>query len=389
MDAMSTRRVSDPPRMDREARKFCTYEEAERAMGCALPEEVRRLYKQPRYEQRTDMWFKERYQALTASDFAAAIDEYKRVFGTPRSVFRKKTGRGAPFRSTAATEHGVFYEDVAAHRYEVETGKKILDFGLLSDVRLYEKKPDDVEPSVWAEIVHAEERDERYFPTEEEWEAVKDLTWLKGSPDGVTTDGVLVEIKCPFRAEIEDAIPPHYYPQVQLLLHLLDLELCHFVQYRPKMWWEQPERFSLVEVRRDRAWFAPRREKARRLWNDVLATRRWMAECDDPSDMIHDPVAVVDAVGEEEAEEYGIVLDYRMPDDGTAAFVTRPGTMVTREEEERKNRKRKTRDAEELFPISYDGYRRAFEYHNIPLPWFLRDRQAFEESKRTPNFSSA
>jgi hypothetical protein len=44
----------------------------------------------------------------------------------------------------------------------------------------------------------------------------RDYPWLGASPDGITEDGLLVEIKCPLTRKIEAKVPKHYLPQVQL-----------------------------------------------------------------------------------------------------------------------------------------------------------------------------
>lgn len=50
-------------------------------------------------------------------------------------------------------------------------------------------------------------------------------------------------------------IPTHFYfVQVQLQLEVLDLEVAHFVQYRPATTWTEEE-FDLTVVPRDRQWF--------------------------------------------------------------------------------------------------------------------------------------
>jgi hypothetical protein len=117
--------------------------------------------------------------------------------------------------------------------------------------------------------------------------------FLGGSADGVTEDGILLEIKCPLTRKIEDKVPKHYLPQIQLLLEILDFENCDFVQYRPagkayvptKGPWtenglppvhaevEQPEIFMVTRVTRDRAWFATHLETMQKFWDGVVRAR--------------------------------------------------------------------------------------------------------------------
>lgn len=50
-------------------------------------------------------------------------------------------------------------------------------------------------------------------------------------------------------------VPKIYVPQIQLSLEVLDLETCHFVQYRPENMPFQPEELDVTVVQRDREWF--------------------------------------------------------------------------------------------------------------------------------------
>jgi hypothetical protein len=266
--------LPEPLRVNRDERSFHTYQEAEKAMGCTLPPNVRELFKQPRFEQRTTPWYDARYGALTASDLAAAIG--MNPYQSPKQVFKKKTGLVEPFTGNAFTQHGVFYEDVCAFDYEARTGKKILDFGLLSHWEMFKSKPDSVTPEAWHGLCHCDPPDElpENCPiTREEWESFKDLAWLKGSPDGVTTDGILIEIKCP-RKIMPGHIREYYYPQVQLLMELSNTEMCHYIQYVPqtsRLWKAQ---MDILEVKRDREWMRKYKEVARFTWDAITMYRQ-------------------------------------------------------------------------------------------------------------------
>ena len=106
----------------------------------------------------------------------------------------------------------------------------------------------------------------RYQQKATEW---KTGSFLGGSADGVTEDGILVEIKCPLTRKIENKVPKHYMPQIQLLLEILDLDVCDFVQYRPG----PPDEFMITRVDRDRTWFDTHLATMQKFWDRVLATR--------------------------------------------------------------------------------------------------------------------
>jgi hypothetical protein len=94
---------------------------------------------------------------------------------------------------------------------------------------------------------------------------------LGASPDGVTEDGLLIEIKCPLTRKIEKKVPSYYLPQVQLQLEITDLEECDFVQYRPG----PPEEYVVVRVKRDREWFQRHLPAMRIAWDRIVKGREF------------------------------------------------------------------------------------------------------------------
>ena len=179
-------------------------------------------------EQRTDAWLLMRSKMLTASDVAAAIGS--NPYQSINELFKRKTGQSKAFTGNRATEWGTRLEPEALEIYERTTGRLgTLEFGC---------------------IPHPAEG----------------MEWLGGSPDGVTRCGRLIEIKCPMSREIRNECPGHYTAQIQVLMEILDLEVCDFVQYRPgSPPWTEME-FDICEVKRDRAWFAKNVGKMRNFW---------------------------------------------------------------------------------------------------------------------------
>ena len=56
-------------------------------------------------------------------------------------------------------------------------------------------------------------------------------SFLGASPDGITPNGVMLEIKVPYSREFQkDDIPPHYYDQMQGQLEVCNLDECDFLQ---------------------------------------------------------------------------------------------------------------------------------------------------------------
>lgn len=105
--------------------------------------------------QRTAEWYKLRKGMLTASDVATALGQ--NPYKSRAVLLRDKC---CPDDRTSgdstATRWGNQYEDEAIALYSERTGRRVLAFGLFQSLE---------------------------YP------------WLGGSPDGVTTDGLLIEIK--------------------------------------------------------------------------------------------------------------------------------------------------------------------------------------------------
>jgi putative phage-type endonuclease len=160
----------------------------------------------PQPAQRSIEWYNYRYNRITASDAAAAIDlnPYEPVEG----FILKKCDPNFPFRDNENVHHGKKYEQVATLIYEHVYNIRVFEFGAL---------PSD-----------------KY-------------NFLGASPDGIcskyTLDnkfsprlGTMLEIKCPVRREIiikgeeTEICPFYYYCQVQQQLECCDLKVCDFWQ---------------------------------------------------------------------------------------------------------------------------------------------------------------
>jgi putative phage-type endonuclease len=203
----------------------------------SLDPRVQKLLEIPQYEQRTPEWYKQRENAITASDLPTVLGEnkYKTAWNL---LVDKCNANPKPFTGNAATQWGNHYEDIAIDIYSEQYHKKVLSFGLL---------------------IHPE------------------YSWLGGSPDGITTDGILLEVKCPIKRKIVmGEVPHHYLSQVLLNLEICDLEIAHFIEYLPGLPGKSDNEYTLnvVEVKRDREWFAKEYPKIKDFWDSVLFYRR-------------------------------------------------------------------------------------------------------------------
>jgi putative phage-type endonuclease len=220
---------------------------------------VKELLGRTYHDQRSEAWLQLREGMLTASDVATALGENH--YETPDKLLMKKVLK-LKWSGNAATAHGTLLEPIARDLYDARYNKKSHEIGLVQHP------------------VHK---------------------WLGGSPDGVTEDGMLIEIKCPLTRKIESKVPKHYMPQIQLLLEILDLEECDFIQYRPAGTIRKcdecracnlgvfgtcdctyrdvpdpskPEEFNVVNVKRSRQWFADALPIMQAFWERVQAAKR-------------------------------------------------------------------------------------------------------------------
>jgi hypothetical protein len=92
---------------------------------------------------------------------------------------------------------------------------------------------------------------------------------LGGSPDGITTDGILLEVKCPMsRRIVEGEIPHHYLAQVLLNMEVCNLDLAHFIEYAPGKS-DNDYIINIVEIKRDPEWFERSLPIMEQFWKDV------------------------------------------------------------------------------------------------------------------------
>ena len=194
-----------------------------------MHETVRLLLEAEYAPQRSEEWLRLRGNMLTASDAATALGT--NPYEKPKDLILKKCGH-KKFDGNQATLHGNKYEEEARDIYCARYGEVAHEIGL----KQHPEHP-----------------------------------WLGGSPDGITESGKLLEIKCPLKREIKAEVPVYYMPQLQLLMDILDLEECDFIQYKPsEITWPGPAEFVVVKVFRDRQWFQDSLPVMKALWDRVI-----------------------------------------------------------------------------------------------------------------------
>ena len=188
-------------------------------------------------KQGTDKWKKVREGFITASDAAKVLGECQ--YGTPESLFAEKTYSKKGFTGSTITRMGQEREPMAAAEYSKRTGRTLISLDIIP------------------------------HPT---------IKCIAASPDRIalplpSDNGKLinVEIKCPGKRSI-DTIPHHYIPQLMLQMEVFDIDVTHFVQFKPPQR-GQPMQYTCIEIHRNRDWFIEREKVFNDFWARVLAKR--------------------------------------------------------------------------------------------------------------------
>jgi putative phage-type endonuclease len=133
--------------------------------------------------QKSKEWYEMRNGLLTASDWGKILDAKTDVLVNKCSEYKSIGG--------PAIDWGNKYEPVANMIYEYRNNVQVLEFGCLKH---------------------------------------SNYNYLGASPDGITSDGVMVEIKCPYSRKITGIPKYEYWCQVQGQLEVCDLDRCDFIE---------------------------------------------------------------------------------------------------------------------------------------------------------------
>jgi putative phage-type endonuclease len=202
------------------------------------------LWRKEQFEQRSPEWFEARMKGISASDCSLALtmddnacdyyiecynlqEEFKKnpkkccnKYSTPKTLYVKKCMRTDTGSSTSnpAMLWGQKYEAIVQTIYSQMIQEDVVEFGLL----FHPKVP-----------------------------------FLMASPDGITTSGTMLEIKCPSQRKVGPVPPLYYFHQMLMQLECCGLDVCDFFDCSfyeylfeeewlndAKSWWEKRDTVS-------------------------------------------------------------------------------------------------------------------------------------------------
>lgn len=187
--------------------------------------------------QKSEEWLENRKDKLTSSDISAPLG--KNIYKSYYQLLVDKC-KGSTFTGNIHTRWGEKYEDEAIEVFSKEYDKKVELFNLIE------------------------------HPT---------IPWLGGSPDGITRDGILLEVKCPHKRKIVPGkIPDYYLPQVLMNMEICELDKAAFIEYRPPELTHGEYEMNVVWVDRNKDWFDENYPILENFWKDVLYYRKYGIE---------------------------------------------------------------------------------------------------------------
>lgn len=167
--------------------------------------QLEKLIERPIIKQKTDEWYLARKNMITASDFAQALGKGK--FGSVKQFYKKKCGKD-DFIYNEYVLWGNMFEDVAISIYKSLYNVDVYEFGLIKD---------------------------------------DDINFFGASPDGISSNGIMIEIKCPKKREITGDIPLQYYYQVMGQLKVCNLEECDYFECGFKLFYNREEYLENID----------------------------------------------------------------------------------------------------------------------------------------------
>ena len=183
-----------------------------------LRNRVKTLLKKPQPVQRSEEWFKNRNTLITASEAASCLTLSKNVCERYAKLYKLDNFK---YNDTKCANVYEKQEDYIIKKCKAFFGEKVFHDSVYT---LWGKKYEQIAVNLYKKLKKTDVYDFGLLKHPY-------LKWLGASPDGITPDGVMLEIKCPYSRKIKNTQPPfHYYCQVQIQLEVGLLESADFME---------------------------------------------------------------------------------------------------------------------------------------------------------------
>jgi len=183
-----------------------------------LRNRVKTLLKKPQPVQRSEEWFKNRNTLITASEAASCLTLSKNVCERYAKLYKLDNFKYNDSKCANVYEK---QEEYIVKKCKAFFGEKVFHDSVYT---LWGKKYEQIAVNLYKKLKKTDVYDFGLLKHPY-------LKWLGASPDGITPDGVMLEIKCPYSRKIKNTQPPfHYYCQVQIQLEVGLLESADFME---------------------------------------------------------------------------------------------------------------------------------------------------------------
>jgi hypothetical protein len=183
-----------------------------------LRRKVKALQKRPQPEQRTPEWYSARHKRITASEAASCLFNSKK---TCEPYVQEFNIQNFKYKDTEPLNHYETREDYIIKKCDAFYGKNVFKDTIYT---LWGKKYEEVANTLYCQLNNTK-------VIEFGLVSHSRLKWLAASPDGITPDGVMLEIKCPKSRKIDESrVPIHYWIQTQIQMESIDLDFCDFFE---------------------------------------------------------------------------------------------------------------------------------------------------------------
>lgn len=164
------------------------------------------------------------------------------IVGFQRQILAKTNNDPEPFSGNTATAHGHRWEGTALEMTAHDLQAHVFEVGLVTR---------DICGEEFAGFVG-------------------------GSADGITSDNMILEVKCPYMRKIKPGTFPSYYSlQPQFYMRLMDIPHAKFVQFRPSDLFPYDHvEFDITDVPYDAPAMEEALEKSKEFMREVLRIRR-------------------------------------------------------------------------------------------------------------------